>query len=113
MDVSYLLNANHRLNSINLSNCYKPMPLEVFSLRYVEDMTERRNPLNTPGLHRHTYFEVHVPITGEQTYKLDNRFITLHANEMLIISPCVYHSLPHSSDDLTKFSISFMLPEKR
>jgi len=112
MDESYLFSANHRLNSINLSSLISPMPLEVFSLRYVEDMTERRNPLNTPGLHRHTYFELHLPVTGEQAYQLDNHFITLHAGEMLLISPSIYHSLPYSSDDLAKFSIAFMLPER-
>lgn len=101
--------ANHQLNAINLPIGGDMMKLQVYSLRYIEDKRERRSPLNTPGNHRHTHFEVHMPVRGEQTYQFGGRFVTVHAGEIIIISPSVFHSIPHTSDDLTKFTISFTL----
>ena len=108
-----LHSANHQLNAINLPVGGSMTKLQVYSLRYIVDRRERRNPLNTTGNHRHTYFEVHMPVTGEQTYQFGGQFVTVHAGEIIIIAPSVFHSIPHASEDLSKFTISFMLRDEQ
>lgn len=102
--------ANHRLNTVDLSADAKRMTFHVFSLRYIYGKHERKNTLYTPGAHRHTYFEVHLPVSGEQEYRLNEQCITLSKGKCLLIAPGAVHSIPVTSVDLRKYAIAFDFP---
>lgn len=96
-----------RLNEAILKSERVLLPMEIYSLQYVEQTAERRRLTFTPYMHQHTYFEMHTLIAGTQIYQFDEEKIMLHPNEVVIFSPNTLHAIPYSSDDLRKFSVGF------
>lgn len=106
------LRAEQKLNATVLRGETTLLPLEIFNVRIVEQAKERVSQTYTPYMHQHTYFEMHVPIVGTQTYQLRDETISVKSNELVVFSPNTLHSIPYSSDDLQKFSLSYTLLEK-
>lgn len=106
---SDFLKSNQRLNATVLRSDCSPLPIEILSIRYVEQAIERVNQTYTPYMHQHTYFELHLPLVGTQTYLLRDAEVTVKPHEVVIFSPNTLHAIPYSSDDLCKLSVGYML----
>lgn len=59
--------------------------------------------------HHHTFFEIHLVLSGEITYECQGEKITLSSNTALLVPDGLEHRYVSSSDDLTKCVISFSL----
>lgn len=105
---SDFLKGNQRLNSTILRSEAQPLPIEILSIRYVEQATERTNQTYTPYMHQHTYYELHLPLVGTQVYWLRDGEVSVQPNEAVIFAPNALHAIPFSSDDLCKLSIGYV-----
>lgn len=65
-------------------------------------------------LHHHTYFEVHITLSGCQSYLIDGREYTIKKGHFLIIPPFLKHKIIFSDASLKKLALNFYLktPEK-
>lgn len=111
-DFNDYLHGGQKLNSTILRSENSMLPIEIYSIRYVEQSTESSSKTFTPYMHQHTYFEMHVPIVGTQIYRLDDdEKVSVEPNEVVLFSPNTLHTIPYSSEDLRKLSMSFTLLE--
>ena len=85
-------------NGLGISECY------VKNLNVISD---RASILRT--IHRHTSYEVHIILCGNQDYKIGENTFTVSAGELLLISPYTQHIAVSESDDYKKCAISFSL----
>lgn len=110
-DISHFLHAEQVLNATILRGTNTLLPLEGFNFRLVEQSRERNKGTYTPYQHQHTYFELHMPISGSQCYLMDDDIVTLTPYEIIMLAPNTMHAISDSSKDLQKFSASFILLE--
>lgn len=88
--------SNQALESIGVKRCY---------LKYIK--TREKNNDFTKKSHHHTGFEVHIIISGEQTYEICDKTLTVRAGDVLIIPPSVRHRSVSISETVEKFSLTF------
>lgn len=101
--------ANRRLNSVRFPEMPDVFPVEVVMLKRIHVSEKSPSPNYTSFRHRHTFFEVHVYIQGEQTYQIKDRLVRVQAGDVLCVAPYVYHAIPSCSEDLEKYAICFTL----
>ena len=71
---------------------------------------ENKDSLNLK-LHNHTFFEMHVILSGNILYKFKDREITVKSGQVLINPPNKLHCIPTQSDDFAKLTIAFEAKE--
>ena len=57
--------------------------------------------------HHHTCVEIHIILSGTQTYEIDGKEVVVKSGEMLIIPKLIKHRLFDFSPNTEKFSITF------
>jgi len=97
---TYGNSSNQALRMIGAYRCY---------LKHI--MLRARNNGFTNKSHHHTEFEVHIIISGEQTYEICDRTLTVSPGEMLLIPPNTRHRSLSVSECAEKFSLSFSKAE--
>ncbi len=99
-DKSKLTNASKILNRIcpHIQN-------ELFSLDIYWCRVAYRENWNY-SLHKHSFFELHVPIEGSAKYSL-NKTITVKKGDMLLFAPDTQHKLENATEDFSEFVFSF------
>lgn len=107
-DIDYL-SAEYKLNTIVMRDKNLFLPLEILSIRCVDQRAERQNQTFTPYMHQHVCFEMHMPIVGWQTYQIMEKAVSVHEDEVVLFAPNTLHSALKSSDNLKKFSMKFSL----
>lgn len=60
-------------------------------------------------LHHHTYFEVHIVLSGCQSYIIDEKEYAIKKGHFLIIPPFLKHKTSHSGNELDKLALNFYL----
>ena len=60
----------------------------------------------TPYEHRHSFYEIHVFLAGEQDYFIDGKTYQLSSGGILLIPPGMLHSIVHNSPDFRKYALS-------
>lgn len=103
--------AEQKLNATVLRGESTLLPLEAFNFRFIEQEKEHISGTYTPYQHQHTCFEMHMLLRGSQKYQMDEEIVTLSPLETILIPPNTLHAIPYSSDDMQKFSASFILLE--
>ena len=110
-NLSNLFRAEQKLNATVLRGENTMLSLEGFNFRFVEQRKESVSSTYTPYQHQHTHFEMHMPVTGMQSYQLGEEIVTVHPFEMIIFPPHTMHAIVYSSENLQKFSASFIMLE--
>lgn len=108
-NLNSLLRAEQVLNATVLRGENTLLPLEGFNIRFIMQEKEHCSSTYTPYQHQHTYFEMHMPLQGMQTYQIGEETVTLKPFEIILFTPNTMHAIPYSSGDILKFSASFML----
>ena len=99
-DESKLANASKILNRI----C-PHIQTDLFSLDIYWCRVAYRENWNY-SLHKHSFFELHVPIEGSAKY-LVNKAVTAKVGDMLLFAPDTQHKLEWATDDFSEFVFSF------
>lgn len=107
-DIDYL-SAEYKLNTIVMRDKNLFLPLEILSIRWVDQRTERQNQTFTPYMHQHVCFEMHMPFMGWQTYQIMGKPVSVYPDEVVLFAPNTLHSVLTNSDNLRKFSMKFNL----
>lgn len=59
--------------------------------------------------HHHSFYELHIALSGKATYHINSKEIILTDGTFLLIPPNVNHQIVDISDDFVKFAFSFEL----
>lgn len=57
--------------------------------------------------HNHTFFEMHIIISGSIVYRFNDRDVTVGGGQMVFIPPHVIHCIPYQSEDFQKMTVAF------
>lgn len=57
--------------------------------------------------HNHTFFEMHIIISGSIVYRFNDAEITVSGGQLMFIPPHVIHCIPYSSADFQKMTVAF------
>lgn len=60
-------------------------------------------------LHHHTYFEVHITVSGCQNYLIGDREYSIKKGHFLIIPPFLNHKITFSDSNLEKLALNFYI----
>ncbi len=108
MNEKKLKSASKILNRIctSLSN-------DDFSLSIYWCRTAYRENWNYSA-HKHSFFELHLPLSGNARYLVDGRSVSVDSNAFLLFSPETVHKLDFASEDFSEFVFGFdiLSPQK-
>ena len=102
--------ADRRLGRVRIPVENSILPVDVFSIRLLQRRHHVGNTIRGDA-HRHTFFEIHTVILGEQIYEIDNKRLNVHAGEFLFIKPYIVHKHLGCTADIMKYGISFSLDD--
>lgn len=88
------------LSGIGVENCYLKEIPEVNDGRFV-----------TKKEHSHAGYEIHIVVTGEQSYEIGEKIYTVQGGGFLLIPPGVRHRIVSSREGTFKYSLSFSMKE--
>ncbi|MBQ8232918.1 MAG: helix-turn-helix transcriptional regulator [Lachnospiraceae bacterium] len=101
--------ANRRLAANHFCINISGVPVEIISLRHIKHADISASPYYRPVKHRHTYYEAHIFLSGQQTYQVDNQMIDVQDSEIFCTSPHVYHAIPRYRTAIEKFAVCFTI----
>ncbi len=101
MNEKKLKNASKILNRI----CPK-ISTELFSLDIYWCRVAYRENWNY-SLHRHSFFEMHLPIEGEAEYAVGGTNVSIKRGAYLLLPPSASHKLEKASGDFSEFVFAF------
>ncbi len=108
MNEKKLKNASKILNRICTS-----LTNDLFSLNIYWCRTAYRENWNYSA-HKHSFFELHLPLSGNAEYVVDGKNLAVDPNSFLLFSPETLHKLNWASEDFSEFVFGFdMLSPKK
>lgn len=107
---NYSVSRAKKLSNFTVPDTAEPFEINILWLQN-EDFDNRSAVFNDK-LHRHTFFEMHFVLEGENIIRdgCGNSF-SVKAGEAMILAPGSSHLTAESSGGLKRFSIAFLLPE--
>ena len=93
----------------SLKNSY--FELDIFFSRILSSA----NPSSlTQTTHKHSFYELYVPLSGSAIYSINNQKISLTSEKICVLSPSSSHKLMEYSEDYSVFTLgfSFVYPAK-
>lgn len=86
---------------------------EVFSLNVYWCRSAYRENWNY-SQHKHSFFELHMPLEGNAQYELDGKSFSVDKNSYLLFSPETIHKLNFATEDFSEFVFGFdvLSPQK-
>lgn len=57
--------------------------------------------------HNHTFFEMHIIVSGSIVYRFNDRDVTVSGGQMMFIPPHAIHCIPYQSEDFQKITVAF------
>ena len=108
MDQKKLKSASKIINRI----CHS-VKNELFSLNVYWCRTAYRENWNYSA-HKHSFFELHMPVCGEAVYEFDGQLHKTDKNGFLLFSPETIHKLNFATEDFSEFVFGFdvLSPQK-
>lgn len=88
-----------------LSNIKVDEKLEIMIL-YTHFMKKSQNEMNF-SLHVHSFFELHIVLSGECEVNLKNKKISLQKNSYILIPRGMKHNFLSCSEDFFRYSLAF------
>lgn len=102
------LNTAKTLSWTRLDKETSCLDLFVNNIRFYNTQTEPDIWVNyQPAPHRHSFFEMHLVLSGLQTYSIDGKLYPVEAGHLLLIPPGTLHAIPYYTATVCKFAISF------
>lgn len=99
--------ASRALARLDLNAREEEIPLHHFWCRVAFQKYEQYNPKP----HRHSFFELHLCLTGECVIEAFGKCHTLTPREFLLIPPQQVHTIHTQSEDFTKFVWGFSVED--
>ncbi len=86
---------------------------DLFALNIYWCRTAYRENWNYSA-HKHSFFELHLPLKGNAEYVVDGKILTVNPNSFLMFAPETVHKLQFASDDFSEFVFGFdvLSPQK-
>lgn len=82
------------------------------NILYARFMNSYKDSWNMEN-HRHSYYELHIPIEGEFDMLMSNNNVAnIKKGRYIIIHPCTYHKFMHFSDNCIRLSLAFSIENK-
>ncbi len=112
--MTYLLGDKKIKNASKILNRICPeISTGLFTLNIYWCRTAYRESWNYSA-HKHSFFELHMPLEGNAEYTLDDINITLGTDTYILFSPEITHKLNYASEDFSEFVFGFdiLSPQK-
>lgn len=74
---------------------------------YLKHITDSYMHMSNRKSHHHTFFEVHLMISGMQIYEIDGKQCEISDGQLLFINPNIPHKLVSSRENIQKYAICF------
>lgn len=98
------------LNKLFIPEIAEPFPIKIHWFRALS--FDEKNSVISQEMHLHTFFEVHLVVSGRMEYSSnDGKHFVLDAGKGILISPCTEHMVNSYSSNFVKFSLAFVLDE--
>lgn len=82
--------------------------INLFEIKYLDSSEDASFwSRYEPYEHRHSFYELHLIVSGMQTYKIGQEKHRVNSGSLLLIPPGHLHSIPECSSILHKFATSF------
>lgn len=91
-----IVSGNNAWMADNIENCY------LKEIIHIKDYKKQ-----TPKMHYHTEYEIHMVVCGTQVYEINDTIFEIKRNEFIIIPTRVKHRVVFSSPNLSKYSMIF------
>lgn len=102
------LRLSRLLNKMRFSDTVHPIPVRY--IWFQQQYFSRDRAYISQKMHRHTFAEVHFPISGEAEYLLaDGTRLTVKEGEYLYLPPTTTHRLCRTDRNYAKFSFGFQV----
>lgn len=86
------------------------LAIEIINVNFVVQREEQNSTSYMPYEHKHSFFEIHMPLIGFQTYLADQKQeLPIYRGSALLLCPHTQHVSVVASQDLKKLVISFRL----
>lgn len=95
--------ASHRLSRINLNLREEEIELKHYWCRVAYNQYDRPNLKE----HCHSFFELHMCLTGECELDVQGNRMLLKANEFVLLAPQIRHTILCQSENFSKFVWGF------
>lgn len=98
------------LNKLSIPEITDPFSIKVLWFRSIS--FDEKSSFISREMHLHTFFEVHLVISGKMEYSLkDDTHYILDEGSGILISPCTEHIVDSYSSNFIKFSLAFIVDE--
>lgn len=104
-NIDILQDAVKKFNTIRPKICNEFFELDIFSSRIITTQ-QVSSPLSTSP-HKHSFYELFIPISGTSTYKFKKTTLNLFQNKICLIIPHTMHQLVKFSDDFAALTFGF------
>ena len=99
------------LNRIRIPSKQEPFPIDFLWFQRQSFVRDSRRI--SKHMHRHTFYEVHFPYSGQVTYTLDDgSAFTIGEGEYLFLPPGLDHRFFECTDNYGRFSFAFSVSDK-
>lgn len=105
MKILYSNSKNNSENSSLIRSGFKDCFLKKI-------LFEKDYKRTTYKFHYHIEYEIHIVISGKQSYEINGEVLEIQENEFLIIPPNTNHGIQFSSENLLKFTLTFSSDNK-
>ena len=101
------MNEKKRKNASKILNRICPeISTDLFSVNVYWCRTAYRENWNYSA-HRHSFFELHIPLEGRAEYTIENSVVALDLHSYALFSPQALHKLNYTSEDFSEFVFGF------
>ena len=98
------------LNKLSIPEISEPISMNILWFRAIS--LGQKSLIISSEMHLHTFFEVHLVISGCMEYSTkDGRHFILDAGKGILISPAMEHIVDSYSSNFIKFSLAFTVDE--
>ncbi len=87
--------------------------LDMFFSRIICKSVIYKNFFSSPSMHKHSFYELHIPITGEATCLINKEKISISPKDALLLSPYMAHRLVDFSENYSALTLGFNFVEPK